>query len=117
MSPPVFVAKIICRSKRKLHKNRVFKCIFTHVCFVHSKLFVVDDAYVQIGSANLDPRSLRLNFELMIEIYDSKFANTMLKHFDQSMMNAQPISYRDIADRNVFYRLRDALAWLLSPFL
>jgi cardiolipin synthase len=92
-------------------------CYFQPGAFVHSKLFVVDDAYVQIGSANLDPRSLRLNFELMIEVYDPAFASTMLKHFDQSMMNAQPISYRDIAGRNVLYRLRDALAWLLSPFL
>ena len=38
--------------------------------FVHSKLFYVDDYYAQIGSANFDSRSLRLNFEMNIEVYD-----------------------------------------------
>ena len=30
--------------------------------FSHSKLFIIDDQYAMIGSANIDPRSLRLNF-------------------------------------------------------
>src|SRR5690606_19755538 len=38
--------------------------------FVHTKLLIIDDGYAMIGSANLDPRSLRLNFELNVEIYD-----------------------------------------------
>ena len=41
--------------------------------FAHSKLFVVDDQYGLIGSPNIDPRSLRLNFELAVEIYDRQF--------------------------------------------
>jgi cardiolipin synthase len=36
--------------------------------FVHSKLFYVDDHYAQIGSANFDSRSLRLNFEMNVEV-------------------------------------------------
>jgi cardiolipin synthase len=48
--------------------------------FVHSKLFLIDNRYAQIGSANLDPRSLRLNFEIMVEIYDGKFAATIHPH-------------------------------------
>ena len=92
-------------------------CYFQPGTFVHSKLFIVDNAYVQIGSANLDPRSLRLNFELMVEVYDAEFANTMLSHFDHCLVNSMPISYRDLTKRIILYRLRDALAWLLSPFL
>jgi cardiolipin synthase len=92
-------------------------CYFQPGAFVHSKLFIVDDIYVQIGSANFDSRSLRLNFELMVEVYDPAFASTMLTHFDQSLRASQAISYRHIAKRNIVYRLRDALAWLLSPFL
>jgi cardiolipin synthase len=92
-------------------------CYFQPGSFVHSKLFIVDDVYVQIGSANFDPRSLRLNFELMVEVYDAEFASAMLTHFDQSLMTSQLISYRHMAKRIILYRLRDALAWLLSPFL
>jgi cardiolipin synthase A/B len=34
---------------------------------LHGKLFIVGDA-VYVGSANLDPRSLRLNYELMLRL-------------------------------------------------
>jgi cardiolipin synthase len=92
-------------------------CYFQPGAFVHSKLFIIDDTYVQIGSANFDSRSLRLNFELMVEVYDAEFASTMLMHFDQSLNASQPITYHHLASRNIVYRLRDALVWLLSPFL
>ena len=42
--------------------------------FDHSKLMVVDDAWCFLGSANWDPRSLRLNFELNVECYDRDLA-------------------------------------------
>ncbi|HET9064074.1 MAG TPA: phospholipase D-like domain-containing protein, partial [Candidatus Binatia bacterium] len=42
--------------------------------FVHTKLFRIDDDYVLLGSANIDPRSLRLNFELVLEAYDAELA-------------------------------------------
>lgn len=34
---------------------------------LHGKLFILDDA-VYVGSSNLDPRSLRLNYELMVRL-------------------------------------------------
>jgi len=42
--------------------------------FDHSKLMAVDGAWALIGSSNLDSRSLRLNFELDVEIYDRAVA-------------------------------------------
>ena len=41
--------------------------------FAHTKLLMVDDSYALFGSANLDPRSLFLNFELNVEAVDSAF--------------------------------------------
>ncbi len=40
--------------------------------FDHSKLMVVDGTWALVGSANWDPRSLRLNFEFNLECYDPK---------------------------------------------
>jgi cardiolipin synthase len=37
---------------------------------LHAKLFIVDDAVALAGSANLDQRSLFLNYELMVAFYD-----------------------------------------------
>jgi len=46
--------------------------------FVHTKLFVVDKHYAQVGSANIDPRSLRLNFELAVEVFDRGFVDILM---------------------------------------
>src|SRR6202789_2384421 len=47
--------------------------------FDHSKLMIVDGHWVFLGSANWDPRSLRLNFELNVECYGHEFADEMKK--------------------------------------
>jgi cardiolipin synthase len=85
--------------------------------FVHTKLFMVDRHYVQIGSANMDPRSLRLNFELVVEIYSRTFAATIDEHFQTVRGRSQEITQGEIDARPVPVRFRDALAWLLTPYL
>ena len=45
--------------------------------FDHTKLMVVDGAWVLLGSSNWDPRSLRLNFEFDLECYDRGLAESL----------------------------------------
>ncbi|HEX7927261.1 MAG TPA: phospholipase D-like domain-containing protein, partial [bacterium] len=45
--------------------------------FDHSKLMVVDERWTMLGSANWDARSLRLNFELNMECYDTPLARAV----------------------------------------
>lgn len=85
--------------------------------FVHSKLFVVDDHYVQIGSANVDPRSLRLNFELVVEVYDPTFAAAMTEHFDAVRTASREVTLEEVDGRPFLERVRDGVAWLFSPHL
>jgi cardiolipin synthase len=85
--------------------------------FVHSKLLMVDRHYVQIGSSNMDPRSLRLNFELQVEIYDRDFAAVIDAHFQDNLMRAHEITLGEVDARSLPVRLRDGLAWLLTPYL
>jgi cardiolipin synthase len=85
--------------------------------FVHSKLFVVDSHYVQVGTANIDPRSLRLNFELALEIYDKPFAAFISDHFDRVRAGSHALSLQEVDGRPLPARLRDAVAWLFSPYL
>jgi len=84
---------------------------------VHTKLFVVDDHYAQIGSANIDPRSLRLNFELAIEVYDRPFVEVLAVHIEKKRNDSREISMRDMDTRPLSVRMRDAVAWLFSPYL
>ncbi|MDP9140275.1 MAG: cardiolipin synthase [Pseudomonadota bacterium] len=85
--------------------------------FCHSKLFVVDGIYSQIGSANLDARSLKLNFEIAVEIYDAPFAENLSAHVNEVIARSRQVTLDEILNRSVPARLRDALCWLFSPYL
>lgn len=85
--------------------------------FDHSKLLLVDDQWVLVGSTNWDPRSLRLNFEMNLECYDVELAATMRAWFSRRLQVSQPITKADIDGRSLPSRLRDGLARLLTPYL
>ncbi len=85
--------------------------------FVHSKLLLVDDKYALVGSANLDPRSLRLNFEFNVEMFDSKVIDELTRHFDQSRDKARQVSLKEMDERPLPARLRDSFFRLFSPYL
>lgn len=85
--------------------------------FCHSKLFVIDDHYAMIGSANLDPRSLRLNFELGVEVYDTRFAERLHAIIDGAMDGGERWTAERLDARGPLRRVRDAACWLFSPYL
>ena len=83
--------------------------------FNHSKLLVVDKQWSLIGSANWDTRSLRLNFEQNVEIYDASLAERL----DAIMMPHQQarLRLRELNARSLPKRLRDAGSRLLLPYI
>ena len=85
--------------------------------FVHTKLFLVDTYYAIIGSANIDPRSFRLNFELVVEVFDEPFAQLIAEHIKKTRRRSREVSLEDVKGRPLLIRTRDALAWLFSPYL
>ncbi len=85
--------------------------------FDHSKLLVVDGAWSLIGSANWDPRSLRLNFELGLECYDVALARQLDGHVDELIGEARPLSLDDVNGRILPVKLRDGMARLFAPYL
>jgi len=85
--------------------------------FAHSKCMIIDDTYCMTGSANLDPRSLRLNFELGIEIIDPTLNAELAAHFEQVADIGEPFTQEQLRQRNTLIRLRDAAAALFTPYL
>jgi cardiolipin synthase len=85
--------------------------------FDHTKLMVIDGAWSLIGSANLDPRSLRLNFEYNVECYSSTLAATLGGMLDAKIAAGRPLTVRELAERPLARRLRDGAAWLAQPYL
>lgn len=85
--------------------------------FDHGKLIVIDDDRCFFGSMNLDYRSLRLNFELAVEAFDAPLAATLAAHVDARAGSGAPLTLDDVGRLPFWMRVRNALAWLASPYL
>ncbi len=85
--------------------------------FAHSKCMVIDDDYALVGSSNMDPRSLRLNFELGIEVFDPELNSELSAHFTKKAAKSSRISRKKLQSRGTFTRLRDGAAALFTPYL
>ena len=83
--------------------------------FDHSKLATADGIWCAFGSANWDIRSLRLNFEFMLETYGSAIASEIDRVIDGKIARAQLLALPD--GRSLPTRLRDGAARLLLPYL
>jgi len=85
--------------------------------FDHSKYLVVDGTWSLIGSANWDPRSLRLNFEFNLETFDPVLAMTLERHAQPLIQGAHRLNREALRRRSAAIRLRDGLAGLFRPYL
>lgn len=85
--------------------------------FAHTKLFFVDHDYSLVGSSNLDPRSLRLNFEFCVEVYDKRFTTALVDRFDEVKSRSREVFLHDVDSRPLPAHLRDAFCWLFTPYL
>lgn len=93
------------------------KVVYQPLPFNHSKLFMVDSEYVLLGSANLDPRSLRLNYELNVEVYDRSLAEGLEQAFYAVEARSRVLCLAELDARSYLVRTRDAFCWLFSPYL
>jgi len=85
--------------------------------FDHSKIMIVDDFWVLIGSGNWDARSFRLNFEFNIECYDTGLASELLQIVEKKIAAAKRLDLFAIRKRPLMLKIRDGMAFLLSPYL
>ncbi len=81
---------------------------------VHAKVLVLDDV-VYIGSSNLDPRSLRINFEVMLRIASAELAATARAAFEADLRLSHQITQPALADFGWWTTLKQKAAhWLLG---
>lgn len=85
--------------------------------FDHSKFLTMDGEWSLVGSTNIDPRSLRLNFELNVETYDKEFAGGLNQLFQEKLNQSKELTLSAIDGRHPLIRLRDGAARLMSPYL
>lgn len=85
--------------------------------FMHQKVFLVDDALAGIGTANLDNRSLRINFEITMTFTDPGFVQQVEQMCRDDFAASDPLTTDDIYRRSLFFRLAIRTARLFSPIL
>jgi cardiolipin synthase len=85
--------------------------------FSHAKLFVIDGEYAQVGSVNLDTRSLRLNFEIALEVFDTGLCGELAGFITGYRDRVPALTAAELARVATLPRIRNSLCWLVSPYL
>jgi len=85
--------------------------------FMHQKVFLVDDGLAGIGTANLDNRSLRINFEITMTFTDPAFIRRVDKMCRDDFAVSDPLTTDDVYRRPLPFRLAIRTARLFSPIL
>ncbi len=85
--------------------------------FLHAKTLVVDGVISSVGTANIDVRSFRLNFEVNAFVYDSVVAKHLSDRFHEDVVESTELTYKLYQARSKWIRFKEAIARLLSPIL
>ena len=93
------------------------KCYKYHNGFVHSKLVMVDGLVTSVGTANVDIRSFKLNFEVNAFIYDEEKTAEFETQFLRDVEDCVLMDREFFERRGRWSKIREAVSRLLSPLL
>jgi cardiolipin synthase len=85
--------------------------------FLHQKVLLIDDVAAAIGSANLDNRSFRLNFEIMVLTVDRAFAAEVETMLQRDFGEAFEVDQSEYRKAPALRRVLMHVARLFSPIL
>lgn len=85
--------------------------------FIHSKTMVVDGQVSSIGTANMDIRSFKLNFEVNAFIYDDRVAKEMENQFFIDIDESELITKVEYDNRSNWLKIKESIVRLVSPIL
>jgi cardiolipin synthase len=84
---------------------------------MHSKYVLVDGEWASVGSANLDNRSLLLNFEANCQLFDAGLVAELEREYLNDLELSIRLDPAVFAARPLFARLAENAARLFSPIL
>lgn len=85
--------------------------------FLHAKMIVVDDEVSTVGTANIDVRSFKLNFEVNAFIYDREKSHELAELFEQDMQLSTELTLELYNKRTRNIKMKESVSRLLSPIL
>ncbi len=84
---------------------------------LHGKTWVFDRDFCAAGSANLDTRSFKLNFEVTCFVRDAAANARMAQLFEQDLAQSAEVTLASLARTSAGQRLLESALNLLSPLL
>src|SRR5690625_456247 len=85
--------------------------------FLHAKTIVVDGKIASVGTANIDVRSFRLNFEVNAFLYDEEIAQKLVDAFQHDITLSTQMTKKLYEQRSIGIRFKESVSRLLSPIL
>lgn len=85
--------------------------------FLHAKTLIVDGKIASVGTANIDVRSFRLNFEVNAFIYDKKITEELVQAFNDDIRRSTQMTKKLYEKRSIGIRIKESISRLLSPVL
>lgn len=86
-----------------------------HRGFLHQKVMLIDDRLAAVGTANLDNRSFRLNFEITAFSPDPGFVDEVEHMLSVDFTHAREAEMEDFTRRPFIFRAACRAARLLAP--
>ena len=80
-------------------------------------MIVTDNKASTVGTANIDVRSFKLNFEVNAFIYDEKVSTDLAELFHRDMKLSTELTYMMYLDRTRMIKTKESIARLLAPIL
>jgi len=85
--------------------------------FMHAKALVVDDAVALVGTANLDVRSLELNYETTVFVSDTPTIDKLKLLIHEDMDQSTELNLNEWLKRPPIQKLGENLCALMAPVL
>lgn len=85
--------------------------------FIHAKTIIVDHTLSSVGTANIDVRSFRLNFEVNAFLYDEGIAQALTESFYEDLKVSKELTLEEYNRRSLIIRFKESISRLLSPIL
>lgn len=85
--------------------------------FLHSKLLTVDSRWCCVGTANFDNRSMRLNFEIGVAMYNTEMTHRLDRSFDDDQLQCIELAVDTWSRRPLVHRIGENFARLFSSIL
>jgi cardiolipin synthase len=85
--------------------------------YLHAKTISIDSEICSIGSANIDIRSFRINYELNAVFYSAALAKELETDFERDLAGCTEFDPDVYRKRSTASRFRDSVARVLSPLL